>query len=201
MSRDSKAENTKGNDQETESKEGPVEATNETVVVDINEPVKEINAVKNSVTFDLEAKLATEEEEAPKGERQSCSFTEGDMADSDRLTSGVILSLTNLDIGERPAIRLPFSFLICKYAIDLPSLTLHQMCWSGAEKFQDNLALVDAVNGDSFTFSEARSLARSFGSGLVRMGGQAADVVAIVLPNMPDKNLIMQIVAVLSAGG
>ena len=40
-----------------------------------------------------------------------------------------------------------------------------------------------------------------FESGLVRMGGQAADVVAIVLPNMPDKNLIMQIVAVLSAGG
>ena len=75
MSRDSKAENTKGNDQETESKEGPVEATNETVVVDINEPVKEINAVKNSVTFDLEAKLATEEEETPKGERTiSCSM-------------------------------------------------------------------------------------------------------------------------------
>ena len=70
--------------------------------------------------------------------------------------------------------------------IDLPDLTLPQMCWSGAEKFQDNLALVDAVNGDSFTFSEARSLARSFGSGLVRMGGQAADVVAIVLPNMPQ---------------
>ena len=70
--------------------------------------------------------------------------------------------------------------------IDLPSLTLPQMCWSGAEKFQDNLALVDAVNGDSFTFSEARSLARSFGSGLVRIGGQAADVVAIVLPNMPQ---------------
>ena len=42
------------------------------------------------------------------------------------------------------------------------------------------------MGGDSFTFSEARSLARSFGSGLVRMGGQAADVVAIVLPNMPQ---------------
>ena len=105
---------------------------------------------------------------------------------SDRLTSGAVLSMTNQDIGERPAIqKLPFSFLICKY-IDLPSLTLPQMCWSGAEQFQDNLALVDAVNGDSFTFSEARSLARSFESGLVRMGGQAADVVAIVLPNMPQ---------------
>ena len=68
LSRDSKAENTKGNDQETESKEGQIEATNETVVVDINEPVKEINAVKDSVTIDLKAKLATLEEEAPRGE-------------------------------------------------------------------------------------------------------------------------------------
>ena len=92
MSRDSKAENTKGNDQETESKEGQIEATNETVVVDINEPVKEINAVKNSVTINLKAKLATEEEETPKGERTiACSFAEGDMADSDRRSGAVLL--------------------------------------------------------------------------------------------------------------
>ena len=68
LSRDSKPENTKDNKQETKSKEGQVEATNETVVVDINEPVKEINAVKDSVTIDLKAKLATLEEEAPRGE-------------------------------------------------------------------------------------------------------------------------------------
>ena len=77
LSRDSKAENTKGNDQETESKEGQIEATNETVVVDINEPVKEINAVKDSVTIDLKAKLATEEEETPKGERTILLFCRG----------------------------------------------------------------------------------------------------------------------------
>ena len=45
---------------------------------------------------------------------------------------------------------------------------------------------VDAVSGAGLTFSEARELARSFGSGLVRMGGQAGDVVALVLPNMPE---------------
>ena len=42
------------------------------------------------------------------------------------------------------------------------------------------------MSGEGLTFSEARSLARSFGSGLVRMGGQVGDVVAIVLPNMPE---------------
>ena len=78
LTRDSKPENTKDNEQETKSKEGQVETTNETVVVDDNDPVKEINIVKDSVTIDLKAKLATEEEEAPRGERQSCSFTEGD---------------------------------------------------------------------------------------------------------------------------
>ena len=79
------------------------------------------------MTIDLKAKLATEEEETPKGERTiSCSFAEGDMADSDR-RSGAVLSMTNQDIGRRPAIqKLPFSFLLLllsKYAIDLPSLT------------------------------------------------------------------------------
>ena len=48
-----KPRTSQGNDQETESKEGQIEATNETVVVDVNEPVKQINAVKNSVTIDL----------------------------------------------------------------------------------------------------------------------------------------------------
>ena len=117
LSRDSKPENTKDNEQETKSEKGQVETINEAVVVDDNDPVKEINKVKDSVPIDLKAKLAKVEEEAPRGERQSCSSPEGDMADSDRLTSDAILSLTNQDIGERPAIRLPFSFLVCKYAI------------------------------------------------------------------------------------
>ena len=46
------------------------------------------------------------------------------------------------------------------------------------------------MSGRSYTFSEARSLARSFGSGLLRLGGQAGDVVAIVLPNLPEYPII-----------
>ena len=48
-----KPRTSQGNDQETQSKEGPIEATDETVIVDHNEPVNEINAVKNNVTIDL----------------------------------------------------------------------------------------------------------------------------------------------------
>eukprot|EP00092_Neocalanus_flemingeri_P002290 GFUD01002443.1.p1 GENE.GFUD01002443.1~~GFUD01002443.1.p1 ORF type:complete len:584 (-),score=184.68 GFUD01002443.1:183-1730(-) len=70
--------------------------------------------------------------------------------------------------------------------MEIPDLTFSQLCWSREEMFRDKLALVDAVSGEGLTFSEARSLAKCFGSGLVRMGGQPGDVVAIVLPNMPE---------------
>ena len=105
MTRDSKPDNTTENEQETKSEKGQVETLNEELVVDDNAPVDEINKVKDSVPFDVKAKLTKEEENAPGDERQSCSSPGGDMADSDRLTSDAILSLTNQDIGERPAIQ------------------------------------------------------------------------------------------------
>jgi len=74
--------------------------------------------------------------------------------------------------------------------IKIPELTFPEMCWSRVEQYKDNTALVDAVSGRSYTFSEARSLARSFGSGLLRLGGQPGDVVAIVLPNLPEYPII-----------
>ena len=89
--------------------------------------------------------------------------------------------------------------------IKIPDLTFSQMCWSRVDQYKDNVALVsiacfcflliqhfkvDAVDGRSLTFSEARSLARSFGSGLLRLGGQPGDVLAIVLPNMPEYPVI-----------
>ena len=104
MTRDSKPDNTKDNEQETKSEKGQVEAINEELVVDDNAPVDKINKVKDSVPVDLKAKLTKVEGNAPRGERQSCSSPSGDMADSDGHTSDAILSLTNQDIGERPAI-------------------------------------------------------------------------------------------------
>jgi len=74
--------------------------------------------------------------------------------------------------------------------INIPELTFPEMCWSRVEQYKDNTALVDAVSGRSYTYTEARSLARSFGSGLLRLGGQPGDVVAIVLPNLPEYPII-----------
>ena len=78
LTRDSKPDNTKDNEQETKSEKGQVEAINEELVVDDNAPVDEINKVKDSVPIDLKAKLTKVEEVAPRGERQSCSSTKGD---------------------------------------------------------------------------------------------------------------------------
>lgn len=39
--------------------------------------------------------------------------------------------------------------------------------------------------------SEAHALSRSFGHGLVNLGAQRGDVVAVILPNMPEYTFVM----------
>jgi len=70
--------------------------------------------------------------------------------------------------------------------IEIPSRTISEHCFSREEEFGNNLALVDGVSGDGLTLSEVHSVARCFGSGLLRLGGQVGDVVAIVMPNSPE---------------
>ena len=45
---------------------------------------------------------------------------------------------------------------------------------------------VDGVSGAHYSLSESHSLSQSCGSGLLRLGAQAGDVVAILLPNCPE---------------
>ena len=79
MDKDGKPDNTKENEQETNTEKGQVETLNEELEVDVNDPDDEINKVKDSEPFDLKAKLTKVEEEAPEGERQSCSSPSGDI--------------------------------------------------------------------------------------------------------------------------
>ena len=92
--------------------------------------------------------------------------------------------------------------------LKLPNLTFHEMIWSREKEWAGKTALVrssceikiiifdiflqiDAVRGDEHTFSEARSLCKSFGHGLLSLGAQVNDVVAVVLPNMPEYAVVM----------
>ena len=60
------------------------------------------------------------------------------------------------------------------------------MCWSRVAEFGSQTALIDGTTGSQLTFTEARSLARAFGSALLRLGASKGDVMAIVMPNSPD---------------
>lgn len=75
--------------------------------------------------------------------------------------------------------------------LQLPNLSFHEMCWSREGKWGERAALVDAVRGDKYTMSEAHALSRSFGHGLVNLGAQRGDVVAVILPNMPEYTFVM----------
>ena len=94
--------------------------------------------------------------------------------------------------------------------LQLPNLSFHEMCWSREGKWGERAVLVscefvfklkpsnqilclqvDAVRGDKYTMSEAHALSRSFGHGLVNLGAQRGDVVAVILPNMPEYAFVM----------
>ena len=68
----------------------------------------------------------------------------------------------------------------------LPDMSFSQMCWSRLEEFSEQVALHDSSSGHQLTYSEARDAAKAVGSGLLRLGAQQGEVVAIVMPNSWD---------------
>ena len=53
-----------------------------------------------------------------------------------------------------------------------------------------NTALVDGVSGKSYSLGEVRDLSRRLASGLLRLGCEPGQVVAAVLPNVPEYPLL-----------
>ena len=70
--------------------------------------------------------------------------------------------------------------------ISIPSLSWSDLCWSNLSRFSQNTALVDGVTGRSYSLGQARDLASRVGSGLLRSGLEKGNVVAALLPNMPE---------------
>ena len=68
----------------------------------------------------------------------------------------------------------------------MPELSWSQLCWSNLAKFSQNTALVDGVSGRSYSLGEAREAAGRLGSGLLRTGVRQGEVVAALLPNIPE---------------
>jgi len=70
--------------------------------------------------------------------------------------------------------------------VTVPPISFPAMCWSRVAEFGSQTALIDGATGSQLTFTEARSLAKAFGSGLLRLGASKGDVMAIIMPNSPD---------------
>ena len=86
--------------------------------------------------------------------------------------------------------------------VDIPSdANFTKFLWEGAVKNHGNkIALVDYITGKEYTYIEAYSISKKFGSSMVRkLGLKKGDVVALFLHNCPE--YITSISGVIGAGG
>ncbi|XP_065205259.1 uncharacterized protein LOC135835097 [Planococcus citri] len=75
--------------------------------------------------------------------------------------------------------------------ITIPNLTIDQFVWQNFDKWADFEALECQVTGRKYTFSQLRTLSRRFASSLRKQGFKPGDVLAVMLPNMPDYAVII----------
>ena len=58
-------------------------------------------------------------------------------------------------------------------------------------RFSASTALVDGVSGKSYSLAEVRDLSRRLASGLLRLGCEPGQVVAAILPNVPEYPILL----------
>lgn len=75
--------------------------------------------------------------------------------------------------------------------IIIPNMTVDQYVWENLDKWADFEALECQVTGRKYTFSQLRTLSRRFASSLRKQGFKPGDVLAVMLPNMPDYPVIL----------
>ena len=85
--------------------------------------------------------------------------------------------------------------------VDIPSnMSLPQFLWEGAVKNHGNkIALVDDISGKEYTYIEAFSASKKFGTAVRRLGLKKGDVVAFFLHNCPE--YITSLTGVIGVGG
>ncbi|XP_070537614.1 uncharacterized protein [Ptychodera flava] len=84
--------------------------------------------------------------------------------------------------------------------VQIPSdQSLPECVMSNFDLFGDQVALIDGVSNESYTFRELKNLVRRCGSGLVKSGFVPGDVCALYKPNSPEYFLSFYSVA--SVGG
>jgi len=81
---------------------------------------------------------------------------------------------------EKFVIRSPYT------DVEIPEVNVADYVWSHAADYPDNVALVCGMTGRQYTYEMAQQMSQKFGSSLRRCGAQKGDVVALILPNIPE---------------
>jgi len=70
--------------------------------------------------------------------------------------------------------------------VEIPEVNLADFVLEDAMKFKDNVALMCGMTGRHFTYSQLKFTVIKFGSAMRRLGAERGDVVAFILPNIPE---------------
>ena len=82
--------------------------------------------------------------------------------------------------SEKFIIRSPYS------DVEIPETNLADFVWQNVDKWPENVALVCGMTGRQYTYEMAHNMSKQFGSALIRMGAKKGDVLAMVVPNIPE---------------
>ncbi|PNF38008.1 putative 4-coumarate--CoA ligase 3 [Cryptotermes secundus] len=75
--------------------------------------------------------------------------------------------------------------------ITVPDINLIDFVWEMVDIYPDRTALVCALTGRRYTYAESRGIARRFAASLCRAGFKHGNVLAVVLPNVPEFPLVL----------
>jgi len=70
--------------------------------------------------------------------------------------------------------------------VPIPEVNVADHVWTNAASYPDNVALVCGMTGRQYTYEMAQQMSARFGSSLRRLGADKGDVIAMIVPNIPE---------------
>ena len=70
--------------------------------------------------------------------------------------------------------------------VKIPEVNVADFVWTHVSSYPNTTALVCGMTGRQYTYQMARQMSQKFGSSLRRLGASKGDVVALILPNIPE---------------
>lgn len=74
--------------------------------------------------------------------------------------------------------------------VTYPEITIHDYIWQTLQNYSNLTALQCGITGKKYTYSQVRDYSNYVARSLLNMGIQPGDVVALVLPNLPETPIV-----------